>query len=195
MPNKDNSDQLPEAVFHAIATTIQRLVFIVEEECDIKPMDLLALWFVDYFGVLNEKGQSVILRRDLTQMLTLKFRMSDAQISRTLDELQNRGLVERPNLSREHRERLFKSGEGPKLAVVLTEAGNKKFELFKKSVSIRYDRWLKSLNRPARVALKAILPLTIQTANWIIKRYDPVVLAKARQEGTVSKGAGDMLQE
>jgi DNA-binding MarR family transcriptional regulator len=198
MPKHTDADKLPEAVFHAIATSIQRVVYIVEEECGIAPIDLLTLWYVDYFGTLNERGQSVILRRTLTQMLTVKFRMSDGQISKALDSLSDKRLIERTNVSREERKRLFQAEEGPRLVVILTEDGTHKFDQFKERITFRYKRWLSTLNAASRAAIKNIIvPIAIQSANWIIKRYDPVVLASARDmlTGTESNEDSNSTEE
>ncbi|HXP83375.1 MAG TPA: hypothetical protein VN841_01565 [Bryobacteraceae bacterium] len=175
---KNKTPDLPEAIFHAIATVIQRLVYIVEKECGIAPIDLLTLWYIDYFGVNDGEGRSIILRRQLTRMLTIKFRISDAQITKMLDDLQDQGLVERTNMDRADRKRIFGHEDGPRLVVVLTERGSQKFDLFKERMLVRYERWLATLKQPTRtVVRRVILPIAVQCARWIIARYDPVVLA------------------
>ncbi len=183
MPRAQESKQLPDEVFHGIATTIQRLIYIVENECGIAPIDLLTLWYIDYFGKVDPQGLSVMLRRNLTQMLTIKFRLSDSQVTAMLDELQDKGLVRRTTVNRDERKNLFGSDSGPRLVVILTPSGVRKFDLFKERLLIRYERWLSSLNAPTRVAVSQLLiPVGIHTAKWVIKRYDPVVLASLTED-------------
>jgi DNA-binding MarR family transcriptional regulator len=186
MVKPDQKPQLPEAVFHAVATIIQRLVYIVDRECGIAPMDLLTLWFVDYFGKPNEDGESVILRRTLTLMLARKFGMTSGQMNKAIDSLGDKNLVRRTTISREERKRLFGAEDGPRLVLILTSEGVEKFTLFKASITQRYERWLSSLSAPSRIAVnKVVLPLAIQTGSWVIRRYDPLVLSSAENPSEI----------
>ena len=99
-----NPVQLPEELFHAIAALIPRLIYIAEKECEIAPIDLLALWHIRHFGEVNAENRNVLLRGELTRMLKLHFRTADSDVTKMLDDLQNRGLVERTTITDHERQ-------------------------------------------------------------------------------------------
>lgn len=164
---------LPEEVFHAIAALIPRLIYLAEQECEIEPIDLLVLWHIRHFGKTNRVAQNVILRRDLTHMLKRKFRLADSDISKMLDDLQDRGFVERTTISSHERQYLFGDNKGQKQIVVLTVGGSEKIEQFKTRLIARYGAWLPSAPAPIRFAMKRMLPIAINFAQWLVKRYEP----------------------
>ena len=164
---------IPEEVFHAIATLVPRLIYIAEKECGLEPIELLALWHVRHFGRPDAERNMTILRQELTRMLTQKFRFSDAAVSKMLAYLQEEGLVLRTTVSGKQRLELFGSEDGSKLVVVLTGRGNQQIDQFKNRLRRRWEAWLSRQTRTNRLAVRAVFPIVVQFARWLVKRYKP----------------------
>src|SRR5438105_4743063 len=114
---KQTQAYIPEEIFHAIATLVPRLIYIAEEKSGVEPIELLTLWHTRHFGRSDAHGQAVLLRHDLTDMLTKKFRFSDPAVSKLLGELQDKGFILRTVLSTKQRHEIFGSDAGSKLVV------------------------------------------------------------------------------
>ena len=106
-------------------------------------------------------------------MLTQKFRFSDAAVSKMLAYLQEEGLVLRTTVSGKQRLELFGSEDGSKLVVVLTGRGNQQIDQFKNRLRRRWEAWLSRQTRTNRLAVRAVFPIVVQFARWLVKRYKP----------------------
>lgn len=170
---KQGQSDLPEEVFHAVAALIPRLIYIAEEECHVDPIELLVLWNIRHFGRPNADRHNTILRQSLTHVLKTKFRYSDANVSRLLEELQEKGLILRTSLTARERGQLFGDENGSKLVVVLKAEGDAKLEDFKERLRGRYDRWASQQPSAVRLACKNFLPIIVRFARWLVARYEP----------------------
>jgi DNA-binding MarR family transcriptional regulator len=187
-----NPVPLPEELFHAVAALIPRLIYIAEEECQIAPIDLLALWHIRHVGKVNAENRNVLLRGELTRMLKLKFRLADSDITKMLDDLQNRGLVERTTITNHERQALFGTTKGQKQVVILTLAGSEKLDHFKTRITTRFGAWVPAASAPVRYATKKMLPIAVSFARWLVSRYEPD-RSETLYGATAGPGAGPSL--
>jgi len=169
-PNQ--TTQLPEELFHAIAALVSRMIYIAEEECKVAPFELLVLWHIRHFGRIYVDDQTVILRQELTRMLTKKFRFTDPGVSKLLADLQEDGFIVRTAVSNKERARLFGS-PGDTRVVILNAHGKAKIEEFKGVIRTRAGKWLNEQNRATRIAVKGFQPVLEGFARWLVRRYEP----------------------
>ncbi|HEX3822661.1 MAG TPA: helix-turn-helix domain-containing protein [Candidatus Sulfotelmatobacter sp.] len=189
---KPNSNDLPEEVFHAVAALVPRLIYVAEEECGVDPIELLVLWHIRHFGKPNSEGQNVVLRHDLTRVLKQNFHYSDANVSKLIEELQEKGFVLRATLSARERGELFGDQDGSKLMVLLRPLGDAKIEQFKAALRSRFDKWSLDQSSAIRLATRKFLPVVIRFARWLVAHYEPEREALLYPESTTSSGLEDL---
>lgn len=166
------ADPLPEELFHALAALIPRLIHIAEEECHLRPIDLLTLWHIRHFGKPIEDNRKVLLHRDVKDMLQRKFRFTDSTVSKMLTQLHEKGLLEKIDFTESQRIKLFGSNKGGRGVVIITTKGSDKIEEFKKRILDRFGRWLPSAPKTIQSIAKRFLPLAVSFAKWLVSRYE-----------------------
>lgn len=171
MPLDERSYGLTDDIFHAITAMIPQLIYIAKEECGVDPIELLVLWHIRHFGRRNHENQSTILRHDLTDVLGSKFRYSDTDVSRLIEDLQEKELISRTSLTARQRSELFGATSGGKLIVVLNGQGEAKLEQFKGCIRGRYDSWIGQQPTPIQIATKAFLPIGAKFAQWLVEQF------------------------
>lgn len=153
-----NVAPLPDELFALLAHLVPGLNLIAQK-CDLSLGDWLFLWYLQTHSVLGGKNGRTILRKELTTVL-VKHGFIDANITRRLDGLVDKGLILRPILSMRERNELFPNGPGnSRLAVVLLPAGEKKIAKFKELVSRSFQDWRASDSGAAFQALAEWLKL------------------------------------
>lgn len=162
----------PEYLFHAVAALVPRLIEMAEF-CGLEPIDLLTLWHIRHFGKVNGANRNVILRQELTRILTTKFRVSESQITKMLDFLEQEHLVERPKLDRAERLALFGSAKGQRDVVILTQLGSDKIDEFKEIISTRAKKWISKSSKTVQVAMKIFRPAAEKFAKEFVDRHAP----------------------
>jgi len=165
--------EFPEEVFHAVAALIPRLVYIAEKQCGVDPIDILVLWHIRHFGKPNENQHNVVLRQDLTRVLKMQFRYSDAQTSKLLEELQEQGFIGRSSLSSRERRELFGDESGSKLIVELKGSGDAKVEEFKEHLRSSFQQWVEQQPLAVRIATRRFMPIAVRFARWLVTKYEP----------------------
>jgi hypothetical protein len=163
---------VPEELFHAIAVLMNRVIYIAEEECRVRPIDLLVLWHIRHFGKVHTDDQTVMLRQELTRVLTQKFRFTDPGVSKLLADLQEHGFIVRAAVTGKERLELFGS-TGDTRVVILKTAGKQKIEDFKSQIRERAIRWLQRQPRATRLLVNTSRPVLEGFARWLVQRYEP----------------------
>jgi hypothetical protein len=166
VPEPLRSKDIPDEFFAVVSLFVPALNAVAQQECDIDFGSLLVLFNIKLKGKRLERGLTV-LRQDLTTLL-LKRGFSEAGVTRTVETLQNRHLVERFAITPEVREDLFGPG-GNKLAVAITPAGEGKLEEFKKALRMHFASWLARQPLARRIWLRTLLPQAIELARELIR--------------------------
>jgi DNA-binding MarR family transcriptional regulator len=166
------SAHVPEEIFHAIAALVNRLIFLSKNECQLEPIELLTLWHIRHVGAPYAGGQTAVLRQELTRMLKEKFRFNDPGVSRLLRDLQNAGVIVRTAVSDDERRQMFGSF-GDTRVVILNSKGKQKIEDFKGIIRSRVEPWLAEQRPAIRLTIRAVHPVIVRFAHWLVKRYEP----------------------
>src|SRR5947208_984781 len=95
---------IPEVFYHAIAFLLPGLNQVAQE-CAISIGEWIIMWHLMQAGVSNERNEPTILRRTLIDLLSQRG-FGDANISRLLSSLEDKGHVLRVSVPMQERDRL-----------------------------------------------------------------------------------------
>jgi len=162
-------DALPEAFFHAIAYLLPGLNQVAQE-IGISIGEWIIMWHLKQAGVPNSRGQTTMLRQELTGLLA-KRGFGDANITRLLNSLEDKDLIRRMSLTHSERNQLFGAFEGGyRQAVVLQGAGDKKIQEFKERMTIHFATWRSEQSVMIQKALASASGVGLKFAKWFFKR-------------------------
>lgn len=168
---KPKRSPIPEELFHAIATLVARFIFVTQEECGVTPMELLTLWHIRHVGERYEDDQTIVLRQELTRMLTEKFNYTAPDVTRLLTGLKDKGFISRGAITAKERVTIWGS-PGSTQVIILKLSGKQKIEEFKTLLRTRGEEWL-GRTPSVRAAVWALRPVAENFARWLVRRYEP----------------------
>jgi hypothetical protein len=125
-----NKGKLPEEVLNYTSLILLPYLANSLAECRISSEELFILTYINNSGRALHGTGKIILREEITTPLKKLFRESDPQISKTIYELCNRGLLTLIRLNDEEKEVLYGTMKGRKAALLLLEPGLDKIDEF-----------------------------------------------------------------
>jgi DNA-binding MarR family transcriptional regulator len=161
-------DPALEAFLYAIPFLLPGLNQVAQE-CGVSIGEWIILWHLKQIGVANEKGQLTMLRRTLIELLE-KRGFGDANISRLLSSLEDKGHLLRGGIPMHERDKLFgDSDRGDKFVVVLQETGEEKLKEFKQHLAEHFRGWRSEQSVIVKKAVASASAIGLQFAEWFFK--------------------------
>ncbi len=165
-----DKEDIPEELFHALATIIPRLTILVRETCDVTPIELLVLWHIRHFGRVTREDNTVISRTAITEMLQAEFGTTAPNVTKLIQGLQDKKLLDRVTLDSSES---LAMGSKRRAVVILNQSGKQRVERFKSALQDRTIDLYKQLSLGERGLIRLLRPLAIKVAKGLISRYEP----------------------
>lgn len=126
--------ELPYEVIKLALSLMPHLTTIFEE-CELSPMDLFVLTHIKHFGKDFDKGLKIVLREDMTDLLTKVFRESDSKVSKDINKLRDKEFLAGIRINDNQMREIFGKEEGRRFALVLRQSGIEKINEFTDKIS------------------------------------------------------------
>lgn len=165
------SPPIPVEFFDGLCYFLPGLGRIAEKDCGLTLTEWSVLWFLRSQGTASNGGYSM-LRHVLTRRLTERG-FTPGAVTKVVESLQKKRLVQRATLTPEEREAVFKSAMGPKLTVTLLPEGVQRLDLFASELAKRLDVWRKKQPPLVRVSFTALRKKAATFAEWLTKGRSP----------------------
>jgi hypothetical protein len=121
--------ELPYAVFE-LASSLMPDLLRTFEQCDLSPTELFILTHIRHAGRNYRDNLKAFPKKELRTILLTAFRQSPPQVTKDIQELMTRELLDEKVLKREVKQELFGSQDGYSRVYVLTPAGSEKIDEF-----------------------------------------------------------------
>src|SRR2546427_8388275 len=104
MEKKD--PELSWEVFRVISNILTRFIKI-REECDVSMSELYVLAYIKHFGRLDRRGEKMVLRGDVTQLLQREFEYTAKDVTTEVAKLRNKQCIKEYTLESEERKAIY----------------------------------------------------------------------------------------
>src|ERR1044072_7916457 len=124
----DNAPQPAFEAIHLVSFLLARFNEICKS-CTLDVQQLYMLAFIQYQGAVNERGEKVFLRSDITRLLKDVYNSSDNQVSNWVSQLSSGGFLREVTLDAIQRA-WFVMGRHGRKALILEAKGAEKVKMF-----------------------------------------------------------------
>jgi len=118
-------------------------------QCEVSPTELFILTHIRHAGKDYRGDLKAFPKTELREILTTAFRQSPPQVTKDIQDLMTRDLLEEKVVKKETKQELFGTTDGSNRIYVLTSTGSEKIDEFIMLINALFGKLAGSMSGPA----------------------------------------------